>query len=548
MIGSISKIRPCGHHHYYKYAHVKNEKDIKKVDENWKQDATLIAEKVWDYPLTNLATVQSLFRNVKTGDIVRVNFNAPNCTAATEFCFQADFGGSNSGYTGNGIEEVWLNAPNITSLSTFVYLSTNLKKFEMIGDTGKKLTSLSYFGEGSYNLTDWTHHNFSNVTNISNAFMAARGTQPTFRMECDFRNVVYGDRAFQHQGVLSTLRHAYKVDENGNKVWLPQEYDENGNAIHPWMYNEFPSLTTGDAMFNGCKLDKPTTLSILNSLKTFTSGTHKLTMGIHCDLIYDKDVNTALKRVCLNYAETPELYGVKFNEEVTSDKGWTVTTQWNGSYTEKAVPQPEYHNDDVVLPDGYLICDYLEDNGTQWIETNYIPTNETGLYVVAKQITYADGFPMGSYYDSNGVCAPRVLTTLASAFCFGGYLSSATRNIFTNRYFYGLTNWLNSRKGEWRLGAYVSSGAVNTLSFTPTNSIHIFRSNMSGSTATRLWKGRIYRAKISEGSEIVRDYVPCLDPDGKPCMRDVINGVDYYNQGTGDDFTYEIYEGETPIE
>ena len=59
--------------------------------------------------------------------------------------------------------------------------------------------------------------------------------------------------------------------------------------------------------------------------------------------------------------------------------------------------------------------------------------------------------------------------------------------------------------------------------------------------ANTYYTGYIYRAKISQGTEIVRDFVPCLDTDGKPCMRDVINGVDYYNQGTGADFEYELY-------
>ena len=54
--------------------------------------------------------------------------------------------------------------------------------------------------------------------------------------------------------------------------------------------------------------------------------------------------------------------------------------------------------------------------------------------------------------------------------------------------------------------------------------------------------GKIFRIKISEGDEIIRDYVPCLDSNGVPVMYDVINGITLYKQGTGEDFGYKLYE------
>lgn len=46
---------------------------------------------------------------------------------------------------------------------------------------------------------------------------------------------------------------------------------------------------------------------------------------------------------------------------------------------------------------------------------------------------------------------------------------------------------------------------------------------------------RIYRAKISEGSEMIRDYVPAYDDlKQRPCMYDLVNNVAYYNDGTGE--------------
>lgn len=52
--------------------------------------------------------------------------------------------------------------------------------------------------------------------------------------------------------------------------------------------------------------------------------------------------------------------------------------------------------------------------------------------------------------------------------------------------------------------------------------------NDAGLYATHCWTAPIYWAKFSTGDEIVRDYIPALDPTGKPCMFDKISGSPFY--------------------
>ena len=105
---------------------------------------------------------------------------------------------------------------------------------------------------------------------------------------------------------------------------------------------DFPSLSTADSMFYKCILDKESVLRICSSLPTWTSGTHKITIGIHIDHKYDPDVNEALKRVDVNY----EPLNLPIDEEtgdyveITEGKGWQLTVQWNGTATENAYPNP----------------------------------------------------------------------------------------------------------------------------------------------------------------------------------------------------------------
>ena len=74
-----------------------------------------------------------------------------------------------------------------------------------------------------------------------------------------------------------------------------------------------PSLENGVRMFHSTVLDKASVLCILNSLPTYTSGVHNLTIGIHIDHQTDEEVIAAIS--------------------AAEAKGWTLTVQWNGTAT-----------------------------------------------------------------------------------------------------------------------------------------------------------------------------------------------------------------------
>lgn len=105
---------------------------------------------------------------------------------------------------------------------------------------------------------------------------------------------------------------------------------------------ELPSLSTGNNMFYNSRTNKATVLKICNSLPTWTSGSHPIQFGIHVDHKYDPEVNATLKRLDANY----EPLNLPIDEttgdyvEITEDKGWTLSVQWNGTATENAYPNP----------------------------------------------------------------------------------------------------------------------------------------------------------------------------------------------------------------
>ena len=196
------------------------------------------------------------------------------------------------------------------------------------------------------------------------------------------------------------------------------------------------------------------------------------------------------------------------------------------------------------LPSDFIKLKYLESNGTQYINTDYVPTNTTGLYIDTQDVGSGDTVTMGTRNDTGNT---RFFMTRQTASHSAGYgwgtwtqISSTTGSV---RYDSTL-NWLNDRKSITNNPLF--SQIVKTLSdlsFTPTYSIYMFGVNQANVHSYK-FKGRIYRAKISEGSEIVRDFVPAWDERKlKPCMYDLINNVAYYNDGSGEFLHNRDFEG-----
>ena len=94
-------------------------------------------------------------------------------------------------------------------------------------------------------------------------------------------------------------------------------------------------------------------------------------------------------------------------------------------------------------------------------------------------------------------------------------------------------NYLNDGK---LILNYTTTGNNGSNGVVSTRTIKLFCRDSSGSLSYT--NARIYRCQISEGTNLVRDLLPCLDNNNVPCMYDAVGKQTYYNAGTGT-FTYE---------
>ena len=182
-----------------------------------------------------------------------------------------------------------------------------------------------------------------------------------------------------------------------------------------------------------------------------------------------------------------------------------------------------------------LVIDYLA--------AGIVPNDETGLSVKGElmSINTNESTYMGSVEDATGCrCTPLSFSNATNGQMYYNWNTSSGTILYNrtpDREFYSSLNLYNNRH------VYYSSKHINylnTLTKTLGNFVQpiwLFTYNSRGSYNSTAgdWQGKIFRAQITQGDTLVRDFVPCLDENKKPCMFDLVSQTPFYNQGTGKD-------------
>lgn len=513
MIGGISKVRPCGNKFYDKYIHCVNKNDLNQIELNHMNEINEM--KLLELP------------NLTSGQLPNLYINPPSMPK------RINYGNTFSNYH---LEDMTINSEakidNVMNMmGTIPSSGLKLKRFHGY------LPNLTH---AHYMFNGWTPLEEFDVDELPNCIVSADMWSSMFL------------RCTNLKEFHTKMPKLYKASNNSGMF--------EGCSILEDCRVEFPSLTKAERMFMGCILNDESVYTILSSVPmndgtTSANKDWKITMGIHIDKKYDPHLNKFLKEFDNDYVPTilpkDETTGEDVAISSENDKGWLLNVEWNGNDTENAIMppdglEPDYRSE-VTLPDGYTLVKYLESTGSQWINTEINPTNNTGMWMFMETVALdTNSYPAGCERTTGGgyFLLPRLGKEVSTNKCRAVYWGSAhewATKISNNAVFEGTLNWLNDKKTTIS-GKLVSpvSASINTSTFTLNTPIYIFGNNYRN-TGLGKAKIKVYRAKISDGTTIIRDYVPCLDGDNKPCLYDVIQGQPYYNQGTEDDFSYETY-------
>lgn len=188
------------------------------------------------------------------------------------------------------------------------------------------------------------------------------------------------------------------------------------------------------------------------------------------------------------------------------------------------------------IPLGYTRVEYLESTGTQYIDTGYKAVPATTKFEVM--------FQCDDITDSTFIFGARPDTSATSQYTCATYkATSRIRQDWAglSDFFTGITT-----TDKYIYTAYNNTITLNdtTVTGTITRSTNrldynflLFTVNTGGTADSRRYVGKIYYAKLWDDGVLVRDFIPCLDIFGKPCLYDLVEHKTYYNQDSGDDFT-----------
>ena len=185
---------------------------------------------------------------------------------------------------------------------------------------------------------------------------------------------------------------------------------------------------------------------------------------------------------------------------------------------------------------------YLESTGTQYIDTEYVMTGDNLSFEGQMMWTKQNG-AANFFFGYRSVNSASVAGDMRAFFIYGanpvgrlairygknGDNSIATINQNTK---YKLSFDGAELKID-DLTCVKLSGAYNQAQY---KSMWLFSCNATGYYSADItpFVGRIYSFKMLQGTALIRDFIPVLDWDDRPCMYDKVTDELFYNAGTGE--------------
>ena len=240
-----------------------------------------------------------------------------------------------------------------------------------------------------------------------------------------------------------------------------------------------------------------------------------------------------------NYSTTPT---ITVNSSLAKIPGKYVITYIAKDSSNNETVERRVINVEDTFEKYYATLEYLESTGTQYIMTDIVPSNDMGVMFKASSADIDNDL---LYLGSKGSGNTRFWIGNYSKTIYYGWNTNTHRNNNVNEINIIKMNYLNDRKSIYN-DEVVKDIGTEQLGSANTYPITIFAGNNAGTVSYKS-KIRLYELKVSKGSEIKYNFVPCMrKSDGKLGLYDLVNNKFYENSGTGT-FGYKM-QNENPYE
>ena len=190
------------------------------------------------------------------------------------------------------------------------------------------------------------------------------------------------------------------------------------------------------------------------------------------------------------------------------------------------------------LPSGYTRLNYLESTGNQYIDTNILSNNDSGCKM---RFQYTDATSIGQYAIGSLetdiarfnplFIDPNKNASIKSAFCYTNtidlqrkfYASEADTDIHFIKY--------NCDGNGSIIFDDINCGSVEEIGNSTKTTIYLFARNWDSNSYRGYAKLKIYECILYENGEKIGNFIPALDPNGRPCMYDIVTKKPFYNKG-----------------
>lgn len=181
------------------------------------------------------------------------------------------------------------------------------------------------------------------------------------------------------------------------------------------------------------------------------------------------------------------------------------------------------------LPSGYTRLDYIESTGTQYIDTGFYPNQDSRAIVELMYLKTSDGaYGSRDTTSSDGFC----MRVNASRWQpqYNDNMRTITDPLPDNEWHIAEQN-----KNVWYLDG-VSKWTAAYAAFTSPHPFAIGGIIANKSGVKTLYEGycRYRSCQLFDNGVLVRDLIPCQDPEGEIGMYDLLNAVFYGNAGSGE--------------
>lgn len=192
--------------------------------------------------------------------------------------------------------------------------------------------------------------------------------------------------------------------------------------------------------------------------------------------------------------------------------------------------------------------EYIESSGTQYIDTGIIPDNTTNFNITfAFNTVYQDMAILGSRTAMGGIDDKFNLWLHAKYGVERHKLRWDYNDVIGEYLDLPVNEWkkINVIKGGGMMRFFSNGQSIvydlSNNEWRGNSSIYVFNQNQASGVETRRAIMKLYDLKIYKLGDLVRDFIPVLDQNGKACLFDKITHNYFYNMGSGD-FGYGTYD------